>query len=358
MQEENIDKSTQIRQGEELDAKTLTNYLNQNVNGFGGEVTITQFPGGFSNLTYLVATPQKEYVLRRPPFGANIKSAHDMSREYNVLSTLMPVYDKIPKPVIYCEDEAIIGAQFYLMERVKGIILRNKVPKDLSLPPELMKQISENVVDNLVNLHALELNDSNLINLGKPEGYTQRQVEGWIKRYRNAQTDEIPSMNELAEYLPTAIPETEEVAFIHNDYKYDNLVLNADNLAEILAVLDWEMATIGNPLMDLATSLAYWAEGNDSPALKPFSLTWLPGNLNRSEVLARYEEKSGRTATNMVYYFAFAAFKLGVIVQQIYSRFKQGKTSDPRFAGLIYVVQACGTNGINALKYNRINDFK
>jgi aminoglycoside phosphotransferase (APT) family kinase protein len=270
----------------------------------------------------------------------------------------MPVYGKIPKPVLYCEDEAVIGAPFYLMERVKGVIIRSKMPKDLNLTPTLMRQISENVIDNLVDLHALELNASNLMSLGKPEGYTQRQVEGWIKRYRNAQTDEVPSMNELAEYLPTVIPMSKEVAFIHNDYKYDNLVLNANNPAEILAVLDWEMATIGNPLMDLATTLAYWGEANDSPALKPFNLTWLPGNLNRAEVVARYEEKSGRTATDMVYYFAFAAFKLGVIVQQIYSRFKQGKTNDPRFAALIHVVHACGVNGVNALKYNRINDFK
>ena len=201
------------------------------------------------------------------------------------------------------------------------------------------------------------MESSGLIDLGKPQGYNQRQVEGWIKRYRNAETDEVQTMNELAEYLAANIPADEKAAFIHNDYKYDNIVLDANDPSQIIAVLDWEMSTVGNPLMDLATTLAYWAESNDSPALKPFNLTWLPGNLDRTQVLELYGERTQRDLQHMVYYFAFAAFKLGVIVQQIYARYKKGLTKDPRFAMLIEVVKACGQNGTKALEKNRISNL-
>lgn len=357
MRDDIIDNARDIRKGEELDAAKLQEYLQSQNIGITGTFELSQFPSGFSNLTYLVKAGQQEYVLRRPPFGANIKSAHDMGREYRVLSTLLPIYPKIPRPVIYCDDASVIGAPFYMMERVKGIILRNKPPQGLALTPELMRSISESVVDNLVALHQLPLVGSGLGELGKPEGYNQRQVQGWIKRYYDAATDQIQSMDDLANYLGANIPTDTLPAFIHNDYKYDNVVLDADEPSIIKAVLDWEMSTIGNPAMDLATSLAYWAEAGDSPALKTFNLTWLPGNLTRTEVLERYMEKSGNELTNMVYYFAFASFKLGVIVQQIYARYKKGLTSDPRFAMLIEVVKACGQNGVRALEKNNISQL-
>lgn len=357
MNKEGLDSAGGVRQGEELDTGKLVKYLQQQVDDFPSDIEVNQFPGGFSNLTYLIKAGDKEYVLRRPPFGANIKSAHDMGREFRVLSALQPVYSKIPQPLIYCEDASVIGAQFYMMERVKGLILRNRPPKGVDLSPALMKSISENTIDNLVDLHSLDLSKNGLIDLGKPEGYNQRQVEGWIKRYHNAQTDDIKSMEDIATYLLASIPADEPPAFIHNDYKYDNIVLDADQPDQILAVLDWEMSTVGNPLMDLATSLAYWAEGTDSPALKPFNLTWLPGNLNRAEVLDRYAEKSGRAIHDMVYYFAFASFKLGTIVQQIYARYKKGLTKDPRFAMLIEVVKACGQNGVKAIEKDRISNL-
>ncbi len=357
MSGQSIDSAGAVRPGEDLDVGKLVKYLQGQVDGFPSFIEIRQFPGGFSNLTYLISTDGKEYVLRRPPFGANIKSAHDMGREYRVLSALQPVYSKIPQPLVYCEDESVIGAQFYMMERVKGLILRNKPPKGLELTPELMKSISERTIDNLVDLHSLDLSENGLLELGKPEGYNQRQIEGWIKRYQNAQTNDIESMNEIADYLSANIPADEPPAFIHNDYKYDNIVLDVNQPDKILAVLDWEMSTVGNPLMDLATLLAYWAEGTDSPALKPFNLTWLPGNLNRAEVLDRYAEKSGRDIHHMVYYFAFASFKLGTIVQQIYARYKKGLTKDPRFAMLIEVVKACGQNGVKAIDKDRISNL-
>lgn len=348
-----IDKSTNVRKGEELDVASLQAYLN-NHSGFDGTISIEQFPSGFSNLTYLLRCDHNEFVLRRPPFGANIKSAHDMAREYKVLTMLQPVYDKIPDPVLYCQDESVIGAEFYIMKRVKGIILRGKPPARLSLTSELMRSISENTVDNLANLHLVDIDQSGLRELGKPEGYARRQVEGWIGRYEKARTDEIETMEQVSQWMMDNIPEDNKPAMIHNDYKYDNIVLSAKNPREIIAVLDWEMATVGDPLMDLGTTLAYWAEVHDSPALKPFNLTWMPGNLNRMEVIDRYQEKTGFNIDNMLFYFVYASFKLGVICQQIYARYVKGHTKDPRFAGLIGVVQACGANASKALEKDRI----
>lgn len=351
-----IDTPSEIRKGEELDNQKLTDYLKNILPEFSDDISIKQFPGGFSNLTYLIMAGSKEYVLRKPPFGVNIKSAHDMSREYKVLSLLKPVYSKIPKPLAYCDDDTVLGSSFYLMERVKGIILRNRVPKGLDLTPKIFKNLSNQTIENLVELHNLELEDSNLISLGKPEGYVQRQVEGWTKRYFKAETDEIMSMNAAAEWMQGNMPIKETSAFIHNDYKYDNLVLDTDTLA-IKAVLDWEMATIGDPLMDLGTSLAYWVEAKDHPALQAYNLTWAEGNLSRQEVVEKYAELRNIKVEDVLFYYVFGCFKLGVIAQQIYARYKKGYTKDERFALLIHLVRACGNNTQNAIKYNRINNF-
>ncbi|MFP4291514.1 MAG: phosphotransferase family protein [Cyclobacteriaceae bacterium] len=350
-----IDQAQKVREGESLDTKKLSAYLNEHLDSFSGELEIRQFPSGYSNLTYLLKTGEKEYVLRRPPFGANIKSAHDMGREYKVLSALKPVYRQVPQPVLYCEDESVIGAPFYLMERVEGIILRNKPPQGMELSPELMRSISEASVDKLANLHSLDLQSSGLINMGKPEGYVHRQVEGWIRRYYNAETDKINGMDQTARWMQENQPAESSVAFIHNDYKYDNLVLDPENPSRIIAVLDWEMATVGDPLMDLGTTLGYWAEANDSPALKPFNLTWMPGNLTRQEVVERYAQHRGVEVPDMLFYYVFGAFKIGVIVQQIYARYKKGYTQDPRFAGLIHVVQACAANAEKAMQSGKIS---
>lgn len=349
-----IDQPKDIRKGEELDLDKLKAFLSESLPEFSGEIAVSQFPSGFSNLTYLLKSGNREYVLRRPPFGANIKGGHDMSREFKVLSLLKPVYPKVPTPVLFCNDESVLGAEFYMMERVQGVILRGRPPKDINLSPDLMKSISEACIDNLAALHTMDIEASGLNSFGKPEGYTQRQVEGWIRRYYKAETDELESMNAVAKWLEEHLPLQEQISFIHNDYKYDNLVLNPDNLGEIIAVLDWEMSTVGNPLMDLGTSLAYWAQADDSEALKPFSLTWLPGNLDRAQFAERYGERTGFDLKNLVYYYAFGAFKIGVIIQQIYARYKKGLTQDPRFASLIYAVKACGANAAKAIDNNRI----
>ncbi|MEL6590663.1 MAG: phosphotransferase family protein [Bacteroidota bacterium] len=352
-----IDQAKDIRQGEQFELQALQNYLNQHLADFGNITDVRQFPGGYSNLTYLIKTDQREYVLRRPPFGANIKSAHDMGREYRVLKTLEGHYEAIPEAVLYCEDAEVLGAPFYLMERVKGVILRPSNPPKPLPSPELMRKISVATVDNLAKLHSLELEQSGLLQLGKPEGYTQRQVEGWIRRYQKAKTDEVADMDAIAEYLQSELPEQTQVSFLHNDYKYDNLVLDPEQLDRIIAVLDWEMATVGNPLMDLGAALAYWVEPKDSPALQMFNLTALPGNLNRQEVVSRYAERSAHSVDNISYYFVFACYKLGVIVQQIYARYVKGHTQDPRFANLGYVVQACGQQGRKAIELGRIYDL-
>jgi aminoglycoside phosphotransferase (APT) family kinase protein len=351
-----IDQAIKIRKGEELDKLKLAAYLKTVLSNFKENIEIKQFPGGFSNLTYLINNGHEEYVLRKPPFGANIKSAHDMGREFKVLSLLAPVYDKIPKPIVFCEDKSIIGSSFFLMERVKGVILRNQIPKGLNLTSNHFKKLSEQTIENLVDLHNLELNKTNLITLGKPEGYVKRQVEGWIKRYFKAETDQIKSMNFVSEWMQSNIPLKTTTSFIHNDYKYDNLVLDENSL-EIKAVLDWEMATVGDPLMDLGTTLAYWVENSEHPALKQFNLTWQKGNLTRQEVIEKYATLRNIKIESVLFYYVFGCFKLGVIAQQIYARYKNGFTKDERFAGLIYVVKACGKNAENAINYNRINNF-
>ncbi|MEO1053172.1 MAG: phosphotransferase family protein [Bacteroidota bacterium] len=357
MSQDALDSARSIREGEELDTEKLSAYLKEQSEGFQGDIQVSQFPSGYSNLTYLLQIGDKEYVLRRPPFGANIKSAHDMGREYKVLSMLKPVYEKVPQPVLYCEDEAVIGGPFYMMERVTGIILRNQPPKGITMDTDTMKGISEACVDNLAALHNIDIVSTGLAEMGKPEGYISRQVEGWIKRYYNAETDKIKHMDATAEWMRANMPEDGTPSFIHNDYKYDNLVLDSKNLSNIEAVLDWEMATVGDPLMDLGTSLGYWGEANDSPALKPFNLTWLPGNLTREEVVERYATKTGKQLENMLFYYVFGSFKIGVIVQQIYARYKKGFTKDPRFAQLIYVVNACADNAQKAVSMGRISNL-
>ena len=354
MSEINIDQASQIRQGEELNLNLLNDYLKSQLTDFEEITEITQFSGGYSNLTYLLKTGSKEYVLRRPPFGANIKSAHDMGREFKVLSLLKPHYPKVPQPVIFCEDESVLGCQFYIMERVKGVIFRGKDALELQIPAEKMRQLSENLIDNLAELHLLAIQKTGLINLGKPEGYVIRQVEGWIGRYENSQTDDIPAMGKTAEWLRTNMPRPQVPAFLHNDYKYDNVLLNPNDLSEILGVLDWEMSTVGDPLMDLGASLAYWCEAGDGDFLKSFNITWLPGNLTRNEVVERYAKKTERDVSDILFYYVFGLYKNIVIMQQIYARWKAGLTKDPRFGGLIYGIQELSKMAARAIERGKI----
>ena len=354
MDQPTLDNTVPVRAGEELDPGKLNDYLKDKTTEVGQIIGITQFPGGYSNLTYCLRTSSKEFVLRCPPHGANIKSAHDMGREFRVLSLLRPHYKLLPKPIIYCESPDVVGSPFYIMEKVEGTILRTTNAVKMNLSPELHRSISESLIDNLVALHALDIHKTDLIQLGKPEGYVMRQVEGWIKRYHNAETDKLNQMDETAEWLKRNMPSDQPATFLHNDYKHDNVILDSTNLSRILAVLDWEMSTVGDPLMDLGATLAYWAEAEDDDAMKQFNLTWLPGNLNRQEVIERYALKSGRNVSNILFYYVFGLYKNAVIAQQIYARWKQGLTKDPRFGQLLFVIKSLSDRTVKSIEKGMI----
>ena len=354
------DQSGPVRPGEELDVVRLASYLKQNFPELHGPLVVEQFPSGFSNLTYLLRIGEREVVLRRPPVGAKIKTAHDMSREYRILSHLYPAYRKVPQPLIYCDDDSVIGAPFYVMKRVKGIILRAEPPTGVELKHETMRSLSTAFVDNLLEIHQFDYQSAGLSDLGSPEGYVKRQIEGWTKRYHNARTNEVVELERIARWLLDHQPaDSFKSALIHNDYKYDNLVLSPNDFSNVLAVLDWEMATIGDPLMDLGTTLGYWLEATDSAEWQQygFVLTGLPGNLTRGEILKYYAQKSGRDVGDPVFYYVYGLMKIAVIVQQIYFRYRQGFTKDPRFAGLDRLVRACGIQAERALEKGRVDNL-
>jgi aminoglycoside phosphotransferase (APT) family kinase protein len=345
-----------IRQGEELNKAELSEFLRDKLNLKADEIEILQFPGGSSNLTYCIKIGNNEYVLRRPPFGNQVKSAHDMSREFNVLSKLSTVYRPAPKPLLYCNDEAIIGSEFYLMERRHGLIIRGKSPEALENSPELQKKVCQSFITNLVDLHSLDYQKIGLGELGKPEGYATRQVTGWTKRYFNAKTDEDTELERSIEWLNQNIPASDGAALIHNDYKFDNIMLNPEDLTEIVAVLDWEMTTIGEPLMDLGSSLAYWMSkenGNEMLAM-PFNPRVLMEHISRRELLEMYEERSGKKVTDILFYYVFGTFKLAVIAQQIYFRYAQGFTQDKRFATFNHFVNSLGKIALAAIESEKV----
>lgn len=358
MREDFVDNSRAVREGEELDAARLLAYLREHLPELEGPLEVEQFPAGFSNLTYLLRAGGREYVLRRPPLGAKIKTAHDMAREYRILSHLHPVYKKVPRPLVFCEDVTVLGAPFYVMERVRGIILRARPPKGLELSPEVMRRLSETFVENLVEIHEVDYAAAGLGELGQPEGYVSRQIEGWTRRYYNARTGDVPSIERLAAWLPEhAPPRSGRSALIHNDYKYDNVVLAPGDLSKVLAVLDWEMATNGDPLMDFGTTLGYWVDADDPEEWQRFGfgLTTLPGSFTRRDVVEYYAKRSGQDIPDVVFYYAYGLLKIAVIVQQIYFRYKQGLTKDARFAGLGLLVEACGSLAQRAIEKNRID---
>jgi aminoglycoside phosphotransferase (APT) family kinase protein len=363
MSDSNLDKldsPTDVREGEELDVDCLGVWLRDEHPELAGEIDVLQFPAGHSNLTYLIRIDGREFVLRRPPHGAHVKSGHDMSREWRVLSALQGHYDKVPGPVAYCEDDEVIGAPFYLMERVEGAVLRGAEPVGFDLDAATMEGLSESFVEELATLHGIDWRDAGLEGFGDPQGYVDRQVVGWIDRYSKSRTDEIEEMEEVGKWLKTNRPETDPedrgAALIHNDFKYDNLVLNPAELSEVRAVLDWEMATIGDPLMDLGTTLAYWVEDDDPDVLltMQFGPTAMDGNFTRRELVDAYAERTGRDVSDILFYYVYGLYKVAVIGQQIYYRFEQGHTDDPRFAALIHAVRAMASMAVRALERDSI----
>ncbi len=333
-----LDQAGSVREGEDLNAKTVETYLKDSIPGLEGDLQIRQFPGGYSNLTYLLHFGDRELVLRRPPFGTKAKSAHDMGREYRVLSKLHQAFPYCPKPLLYTEDVSITSEPFYVMERIQGIILRREIPEGLSLSGDTLRRLGANFIRVLAELHAVDYESIGLGELGRPKGYVQRQVEGWIKRYRNARTPDAPDCERVMEWVMEHMPpDSAKSGIIHNDYRFDNVIIDPKSPERIIGVLDWEMATLGDPLMDFGNSVAYWVEPGDpedwhTMRLMPVEIS---GVLSRKDIVSLYERESGRSLDNMDFYHCFGLFRFAVIFQQIYYRYYHGETKDERFKTLI-----------------------
>lgn len=347
------DPTREVRPGEELDLAALSSHLA--AHGFETPITVRQFPSGHSNLTYALRFADgREAVLRRPPFGAEkIARGHDMGREFRILAGVHPVWPRVPRPLLLCDEPSVIGTPFYLMERLHGTILR--APRH-DLTPEYLRRASQTLLDTLVQIHDIDITRAGLDTLGHPAGYVARQVEGWTERHRRARTDDIPDIEHVAAWLAEHQPTESGATLVHNDFKYDNLVLDPDDPGQARGVLDWELATIGDPLMDLGTTLGYWVQHDDPPTLKalPIGPTMLPGNLSRLELAERYAAATGRSLDNLVFYYVFALFKVAGIAQQIYFRFHQGDTRDSRFAMLIHGVRALAAHARLTIETQRV----
>ena len=351
-----MQETNAVRTGEELDVQRLSQYLTSQIGPISGAVSVEQFPAGSSNLTYLIRIGNNEYVLRRPPFGNTVKSAHDMGREFNVLSKLSAVYQPAPKPLLFCEDETVIGSEFYLMERRNGLIIRGNSPPSLEASPDLQRKTAVSFIKNLADLHALDYKAAGIGDFGKPEGYTRRQVEGWTKRYFAAKTDEWPEVENTITWLNDNIPAESGNSLVHNDYKFDNVMLDPGDLTKITAVLDWEMVTIGDPLMDLGTTLGYWMsrDAPDELLNMPFNPRVLMENVTRRELVEMYSESLGRALPDMLFYYVFGTFKIAAICQQIYARYVKGFTKDKRFAGFDKFVATLGRIAENAITTKKV----
>jgi aminoglycoside phosphotransferase (APT) family kinase protein len=323
-----IDRPQSVRSGEELPLHALQNYFHQH--NLSKIIDIQQFPSGYSNLTYCLKTEEGDLVLRRAPFGASARGGHNMEREFLIAQGIYPFYKKIPRSILLCTDESIMGTPFYLMERITGIIIRKDNPEH---SPELYKALSIESAVELANIHSIP--PQALPHLGKPKGYVQRQISGWIARHQNAQTTNIDGMEELNQWLSKNIPTEQGNHIIHNDYKYDNLVLSPTD-HKISAVLDWEMTTRGCPLMDLGASLGYWLEPQDAEELRslPFCPTHMPGNLNRAEFVDTYAHARGILVPDPSFYLVYGVWRLIIILEQIYKRYVNGHTKDKRFQAL------------------------
>ncbi|MDX2301849.1 MAG: phosphotransferase family protein [Microscillaceae bacterium] len=352
------DLTHEVRKGEELPEEKLRQFLyaNELIGDKNAELSVSQFSGGHSNLTYLIKSASREFVLRRPPFGA-VKRGHDMGREYKVLSRLHQVFPKAPQAIIYTEDVNVLGAPFYLMEKVDGIILTLKEAKARHIPPADFQQIMHSWLDTFVELHTVDYEAAGLADLGKPEGYVARQVTNWGQQYLQAATDDIPTAQKVMDWMEKNQPTEYGFSLIHNDYKYDNIVFKDDQWTEVKAVLDWEMCTLGHPLMDLGTSISYWVVPSDAEMLKQGlpTATLMPGNPKRSEIIELYAQKTGRSIDNPVFYYAYGLFKLAVIVQQIYYRYKHGYTQDERFAHFNKAAEIFCNTAWQAIQKNEID---
>lgn len=346
-----------VRRGEELNEKSLKVFLrrHQLISDESSPLDVTQFSTGASNLTYLLEIEDLELVLRRPPKGA-VKRGHDMGREFKVLRGLNRGFKKAPKALAYTEDRSIIGSSFYVMEKVEGIIINYQEAKNRAISVAEFPTIFNSWLDTFVDLHNLDYHTMDLSDLGRPHGYVERQVRNWGKQYLKAATDNIPEAPKVMTWLDANQPTEYQHCLIHNDYKYDNVIFQDDTWLNINAVLDWEMCTLGDPLMDLGAATAYWITANDDPMiLQTFpSTTALPGNPSRLQLIEQYALKSGRPINHLVFYYAFGLFKNAVIVQQIYYRYTKGLTTNEGFAKLNLLTKLFCELAWNAIQSQKI----
>lgn len=333
-----------VRESERLDWESLAGYLRARLPGVVGEefdaaapLTVEQFPGGHSNLTYLLRFGGSEFVMRRPPFGPVAPKAHDMAREFRILEALHPVFPLAPRPFLLCEETEVIGSVFYLMERRRGLVVRNEEPPELEGQPAERRRASAALVDALAELHAVDIRAHGLDSLGKPAGFVGRQVRGWAERWHRSQTDELAEMDALAAWLAERLPnEPERPTLVHGDYKLDNVMLDAGDPGRVVGVFDWEMSAVGDPLVDLGILLGYWVHTAAESARRDTvsAVTNREGWFTREEMLERYGARTGQDLSGVGFYEVFAVFKLAVVLQQIFFRYRRGQTDDPRFAGL------------------------
>lgn len=337
-----LSDTSAIRQGEELDRAALLDYLDRHLPEPANRIEIEQFPHGHSNLVYLIRTQTREYVLRRPPLGPVAPRAHDMAREYRVLHAVHPHFPEAPRVFLLCEDPSVVGGTFFLMERKRGLVIRDSVPQELTSVPDFPRRASEAFVDCLVRLHSIDVSQPAVASLGKPEGFVERQVRGWASRWSRSktptQTKDSAEMDRVIRWLEDSLPPSAAVTLVHNDYKLDNIMLNASGNrphVSVDAVLDWEMATLGDPLADLGLTLCYWTwaavAAQDDPHPATPALTVEPGWFTRDELLERYARQTGRDLTHIRYHEILGIFKLAVILQQIFFRYHRGQTHDERF---------------------------
>ena len=330
-----------VRDSEQLDWRQLDKYLRPRLADFFGAefdenalLTVEQFGGGNSNLTYLLRFGNREFVLRRPPLGDLPPKAHDMRREFRILEKLNPVFPLAPRPYLLCEDAKVVGATFYLMERRQGVVIQHREPSEIAGQPEVRKRISEALVDALANLHLVDAAESGLLALGKPVGFVERQVSGWTKRWRKSQTGELAVMDDLAKWLAENLPpEPPRYSFLHGDFKPDNAMLDRRDFGRVAAILDWEMSAHGNPLADLGILLGYWVyAGQKLKKIPLLGVTNQAGWFGREEIVERYAARTNFNLDNLRYFEIFANFKNAVLAQQIFYRYKNGQTDDARFA--------------------------
>lgn len=331
-----------VRPDEKLNEALLSAYLQGRLIGSETPLAIRQFGGGAANLTYLLDYGTHEYVLRRPPLGPVAASAHDMAREYRVLSVLHRAFPLAPRAFLFCDDTTIIGAPFFIMERRQGVVVRRTMPDAYAGVPDAARRMSEALIDALAAFHAVDYEALGLADLGKPEGFLARQIEGWYRRWQAAKTADLADMDAVYAWLRANRPAGAGVSLVHNDYKLDNAMLTAGDPGRVVAIFDWDMCTLGDPLADLGALLTYWTEPADPPYLQATAMMPLgqPGFLSRAELVARYAAKSGRAVNDIAFYHTLGLFRLTVIVAQIYIRYVRGQTQDPRFAAMEMMIPA------------------